>query len=145
MFGGLEGKIVRIETHTLMIQPGRILIVDDEPSLLKMMSVYLRRLGYDVATAISSEEGVAAMKAQDGGFAVVVLDATMAGPTLEELAGQMLQLAPKLCVIAASGYPVDTSMLEKAAPGRVMFLHKPFAPESLANAVRRMIGTEEAV
>jgi len=128
-----------------MIQPGKILIVDDEPSLMKMMSVYLRRLGYEVFTAISAEEGVAAMKAHSGGFAVVVLDATMAGPTLEELAGQMLEVAPKLCVIAASGYPVDTSMLEQAAPGRVAFLHKPFAPESLAKVVRRMIGTEEAV
>src|SRR5690348_10900024 len=101
MFGGLEGKIVGIEAHTLMIQPGQILIVDDEPSLLKMMSVYLRRLGYEVVTAISADEGLRAIKAQPGAFGVVVLDATMAGPTLEELANQMLLVTPKLCVIAA--------------------------------------------
>jgi two-component system, cell cycle sensor histidine kinase and response regulator CckA len=128
-----------------MIQPGQILIVDDEPSLLKMMSVYLRRLGYGVVTAVSAEEGLAAVKAQPGAFAVAVLDATMAGPTLEELANQMLEATPRLCVIAASGYPVDTKPLETAAPGRVTFLHKPFAPEMLASAVRRMIGTQEAV
>jgi two-component system, cell cycle sensor histidine kinase and response regulator CckA len=128
-----------------MIQPGQILIVDDEPSLLKMMSVYLRRLGYQVVTAISAEEGLQAMKSQPGAFAVVVLDATVAGTTLDNLATQMLQIAPRLCVIAASGYPVDTSMLEEAAPGRVTFLHKPFAPEALANLVRRMLGTQEAV
>lgn len=128
-----------------MIQPGQILIVDDEPSLLKMMSVYLRRLGYEVVTAVSPEEGLQAMKAQPGGFAIVVLDATMAGSTLEELANQMLIVTPRLCVIAASGYPVDTSALEATAPGRVGFLHKPFAPEMLAAMVRRMIGTQEAV
>jgi DNA-binding NtrC family response regulator len=128
-----------------MIQPGQILIVDDEPSLLKMMSVYLRRLGYRVATAISAEEGLAAIEAEPGGFVVVVLDATIAGPTLEDLARQMLLITPKLCVVAASGYPVDTSVLEEIAPGRVAFLHKPFAPEMLAKVVRRMIGTQEAV
>ena len=128
-----------------MIQPGQILIVDDEPSLLKMMSVYLRRLGFRVVTAVSPEEGLAALKAEPGAFAVAVLDATMAGPTLEELANQMLGVTPRLCVIAASGYPVDTGPLEAAAPGRVTFLHKPFAPEMLAAAVRRMIGTQETV
>jgi DNA-binding NtrC family response regulator len=128
-----------------MIQPGQILIVDDEPSLLKMMSLYLRRLGYQVVTATGAEEGLQAIKAEPGGFAIVVLDATMAGPTLEELARQMLAITPRLCVIAASGYPVDTTMLESAAPGRVAFLHKPFAPEMLASVVRRMIGTQEAV
>jgi DNA-binding NtrC family response regulator len=145
VFGSLEGKIVGIESHTLMIQPGQILIVDDEPSLLKMMSVYLRRLGYQVVTAVSSEEGLEALKAQPGGFSLAVLDATMAGPSLDDLATQMLMVTPRLCVIAASGYPVDTSMLEAAAPGRVAFLHKPFAPEMLATQVRRMIGTQEAV
>ena len=128
-----------------MIQPAQILIVDDEPSLLKMMSVYLRRLGYEVVTALNAEEGLHALKAQPGGFAVAVLDATLAGPTLEDLAAQMLMVTPRLCVIAASGYPVDMTLLETAAPGRVMFLHKPFAPEMLASAVRRMLGTQETV
>jgi DNA-binding NtrC family response regulator len=110
-----------------------------------MMSVYLRRLGFQVVTAMSAEAGLEAIKAEPGGFAVVVLDATLAGPTLEDLASQMLMVTPRLCVIAASGYPVDTTVLESAAPGRVAFLHKPFAPEMLANMVRRMIGTQEAV
>src|SRR2546421_6202280 len=99
-----------------MIQPAQILIVDDEPSLLKMMSVYLRRLGYEVVTALNAEDGLVALRAQPGGFAVAVLDATMAGPTLEDLAGQMLTATPRLCVIAASGYPVDMTHLEAAAP-----------------------------
>ena len=128
-----------------MIQSGQILLVDDEPSLLKMMSVYLTRLGYQVVTATSAQQGLDAIAAQPGGFAVAVLDATLTGPTLDDLAGQMLMLTPRLCVIAASGYPVDTSFLEGAAPGRVTFLHKPFSPEMLAAAVRRMLDTQEKV
>jgi DNA-binding NtrC family response regulator len=124
---------------------GQILIVDDEPSLLKMMSTYLRRLGYVVVTAGNGDDALAALDAQPGGFSVVVLDATIAGTSLDELAGRMLTATPRLCVIAASGYLVDMTDLEAAAPGRVTFLHKPFAPEMLAAAVRRMLGTQEAV
>jgi DNA-binding NtrC family response regulator len=123
----------------------KILIVDDEPSLLKMMSLYLTRLGYQVETAPSAEQGLAAIQASPDGFSVAVLDATMAGTNLEDLATQMLMLTPRLCIIAASGYPVDMSTLQTAAPGRVTFLHKPFSPEMLASTLRRMIGTEEAV
>ena len=122
---------------------GRILIVDDEPSLLKMMSVYLKRLGYTVVTATGTEKAWAEVEAAAPTFAVAVLDATMKGIPLVDLAGRMLAADPRLCVIAASGYPVDMAALEAAAPGRVMFLHKPFSPAMLGSAVRRMLATQE--
>jgi hypothetical protein len=34
-------------------------------------------------------------------------------------------------------------MLQAEAPGRVIFLHKPFTPAMLARAVRRMLATQE--
>ena len=127
------------------MSPGnQILIVDDEPLLLKMLSGYLGRLGYGVVAASSTEKAWAAVQATPGNFAVAVLDATLKGLAMEELASRMLAEDPRLCVIAASGYPVDISGLQATAPGRVMFLHKPFTPEMLGNAVRRMIGTQEA-
>ena len=122
---------------------GQILIVDDEPSLLKMMSIYLRRLGYSVVVAPSAEEALAEVEAAPHSFAVAVLDGSMSGIGLEHLAARMLAAVPRLCLIAASGYPVDMAPLQAAAPGRVMFLHKPFSPEMLGNAVRRMIATQE--
>jgi len=121
----------------------QILIVDDEPTLLKMLAVYLRRLGYAVVTAGGTERAWAEVEAAPHGFALAVLDATMAGIPMVELAARMLAADPRLCVIAASGYPVDMAVLEAEAPGRVMFLQKPFSPAMLGNAVRRMIGTQE--
>jgi DNA-binding NtrC family response regulator len=123
--------------------PSRILIVDDEPALLRMLNVYLRRLGYAVVAAGSPEKAWAEVEAAPHAFAVAVIDATMKGIPLEDLAGRMLAADPRFCVIAASGYPVDIARLQAAAPGRVMFLQKPFSPAMLGNAVRRMIGTKE--
>jgi two-component system, cell cycle sensor histidine kinase and response regulator CckA len=121
----------------------RILIVDDEPPLLRMLSVYLRRLGYNVTTLEHTREVMALVPHEIQNFGVAVLDATMEGVPLEIMAVEMLRANQRLRILAASGYPVDMSPLEAAAPGRVAFLHKPFSPEMLASAVRRMIGAEE--
>jgi DNA-binding NtrC family response regulator len=122
----------------------RILIVDDEPTLLKMLGVYLRRLGFAVVAVDSTEKAWAEVAAAPHAFALAVLDATMAGIPMADLAARMLAANPRLCVIAASGYPVDITVLQAAAPGRVMFLQKPFSPAMLGTAVRRMIATQEA-
>src|ERR1017187_762780 len=79
----------------------RILIVDDEPSLLKMVSVYLGRLGYAVVTAGSTEEAWAEVEAAPHAFALAVLDATMSGIRMEDLAARILAADPRVCVIAA--------------------------------------------
>ena len=121
----------------------QILIVDDEPLLLKMLTAYLSRLGLPVVAVSSTEKAWAAAEASPGAFAVAVLDATLKGIAMEDLATRMLSANPRLCVIAVSGYPVDIAGLQAAAPDRVMFLHKPFTAEMLGNAVRRMIGSQE--
>ena len=121
----------------------RVLLVDDEPPLLKMMSIYLQRQGYTVTTAGGTEQASALAEAEPLAFSVAVLDATMTGMSMEELALKLLALNPAMRVLAASGYPVDMSGLEAAAPGRVAFLHKPFTPEMLAASVRRMLAAEE--
>lgn len=137
-----------MESHSAILQPkgsedGQVLLVDDEPALLKMMSVYLQRRGFSVTTSSSTDEASAMIDAEPLSYSVAVLDATMAGLSMEDLAMKMLQANPSLRVLAASGYPVDMSRLETAAPGRVGFLHKPFTPEMLADSVRRMLAAQK--
>ncbi len=110
---------------------------------MKMIGAYLGRLGYAVTTVGSTEKAAAEIEAARGEFSIAVLDATMSGIGVEELASKMMASSPGLCVIVASGYPMDITALDAAAPRRVMFLHKPFTPEMLARAVRRMLGTKE--
>jgi len=120
----------------------RILLVDDDPSLLKMMGVYLGRLGYSVTLGEQYGTGVGG-----GGGGAFRLCHRRAG---REHARQWKTLRSRccaptrpLCVVAASGYAMDTAAIEAAAPGRVAVLQKPFAPEMLAAAVRRMLAAQE--
>jgi CheY-like chemotaxis protein len=125
----------------------RVLLVDDEPALLKLVSAYLSRLGYTVTTANTTEKAWAEMTAALDGkgelYAVAVLDASMPGLPMPELAARMLRACDSLRVVTASGYPTDISELEAAAPGRVEFLHKPFTPMMLAATVRRVLGSQK--
>jgi DNA-binding response OmpR family regulator len=121
----------------------RILIVDDEPPLLRMMGLYLGRQGYTVTTADATDKAWALVEADPSAFDLAVLDGSMAGMTMEELATRMLNANPSICILTASGYPVDMTALLERAPRRVAFLLKPFTPQALAAAVGGLIGAQE--
>jgi CheY-like chemotaxis protein len=122
---------------------GRVLVVDDEPPLLRMLSLYLGRLGYSVTTAESTDAAWRLVEADPAAFAAAVLDGSMSGMSMGDLALRMLRANQELRVLAASGYPVDMTALAEAAPGRVDFLQKPFTPEMLAAALRGLLGAQE--
>jgi two-component system cell cycle sensor histidine kinase/response regulator CckA len=121
----------------------RILIVDDEPPLLRMLSMYLGRLGYIVTTEDATDKAWALVEAEPAAFDLAVLDGSMEGMSMEELASRMLSCNPALCILTASGYPVDVTALTLQAPGRVEFLLKPFTPQSLATAVGGLLAAQE--
>jgi DNA-binding NtrC family response regulator len=119
----------------------RILIADDEPSLLRLMETYLDRLGYAVTTVCDPEEAWSALEAAPRRFDLAVLDATMAGAGLPDFVSKLLAASPELHILVTSGYPLDMCPVETG--NRVVFLQKPFVPEVLAGAIRRMLATEE--
>ncbi len=123
--------------------PREILIVDDEGALLRLMSAYLQRLGYAATTANTMAKAWEHLKRSPDRFAIVVLDAGMADTGFDDLALELLAFHPRLRVVVSSGYPVDMSLLRQAAPLRVEFLHKPFSPDMLVAALRRMLGPQE--
>ena len=121
----------------------KILIVDDEPPLLKMMGVYLQRVGYDAVLFESSDRAWTALEGSTGEYAGAVLDATLRGMTTQDLALKLLTANPSLCVVVASGYPIDMSAVEAAGPGRVSFVQKPFTADTLVRTLRRMFDSQE--
>jgi two-component system, cell cycle sensor histidine kinase and response regulator CckA len=120
--------------------PQLILLVDDEPALLRMMELYLKRIGYGTASFSSTGAAWECARENASRIAVAVLDMTMPGMSALDLGAALLSANPALQLIVASGYPADLSALEAAGPGRVSFLHKPFSPEMLARVLREKAG-----
>src|SRR5438552_18770620 len=92
----------------------RILLVDDEPPLLRMMDAYLSGLGYAVTTSDSTNAAWKEVEASPDEFAVAVVDATMPGMSMVALALRLLLANPVIGVGAAGGYPVDMPAVEAA-------------------------------
>jgi DNA-binding response OmpR family regulator len=121
---------------------GRILVVDDDPSLLKLMTSYLSRLGYQVVSCDNCEDAWGLVQASPSLYSLALLDLNMPGMRGEELARRILACNASIRLIVASGYPAELSGVE-ALDGRVFFLHKPFAPKELAKAVGELGSPKE--
>ncbi len=114
----------------------RILLVEDEPQLVNLISKYLVRVGYDVEIATSPEQAAASIGAGSGAPQLVLADLSMTG---EEWTVAMLKAHPDLRLIVTSGYPFDTGALDAGDAARAAFLHKPFTTEMLLKSVQELL------
>ena len=112
-----------------------ILLVDDEPAILGVVSRILLRAGYRVVTA---EHGAAAVKvaAERGPHALGAVVTDMAMPVMdgEATIAALRALDPGLPILASSGHASIDDRATALAAGAARFLAKPFeAPKLLAS------------
>jgi two-component system C4-dicarboxylate transport response regulator DctD len=117
----------------------RVVLVDDQAPLLKLLAKYLARLHYDVETFTRTDDAWAAIEHDPARCHAMLLDMTMPGLEPLELGVRLLRAAPRAVVVASSGYPAGIKELEAAGPGRVRFLQKPYSPETLAAYLRDLL------
>jgi two-component system, cell cycle sensor histidine kinase and response regulator CckA len=113
-----------------------ILVVDDEPSLRRIMRMALKHLGYEVLEAASGRQALDLFERAGQPINLLLTDVVMPdGMSGQELAEKMSARQPNLRVIYTSGYRVDLVSGIAAREG-VIFLQKPFSMQKLAAAVR---------
>jgi len=123
---------------------GRILVVDDQPANLRVVSALLSRNGYDVAPALTGAEALEQANAHVPDL--VLLDMLMPGmdgfQLLHELRQQpALQDVPVIFLTAAQ----DRELLLRAFDsGAVDYVTKPFIPEELLARVGAHIALKQA-
>jgi DNA-binding NtrC family response regulator len=111
----------------------RLLIVDDEPSLLDLLRRYLGRLGYEVEACGDAQDALARFQAEPDHYAMAITDLSLPSLNGEELIEQMRQLRPGFPAIITSGYP----HVPRAAG--VVFVQKPFLPQMLVEAIEKAL------
>jgi CheY-like chemotaxis protein len=133
-FPSVEGLAAVSEEATETRAGGgeRILLVEDEASVRRVVRAILRHGGYDVVEASDGEEALRHVREQ-GTFALVLLDLSM--PTMS--GGEVLQrlrgLTPDLPVIIFTGQGVRLDQF----PGATAVLTKPVKQHELLSAVAR--------
>jgi PAS domain S-box-containing protein len=114
-----------------------VLIVEDEPGVRSVASRVLERCGYEVSTASSGEEALAAW-ARAEGLDLLITDVVMPGISGSELVARLRSHRPDLRVLYTSGYTEDAVVHHGVASG-AHFLSKPFTPADLAQKVRDVL------
>ena len=112
--------------------PKRILVVDDEVTVLESVRMTLEHYGYSVETAPSGAEALA--KLVVGDFALVVTDLRMPNMAGDELAIQIKSRWPRLPILLLTGFPPE----QKPAAVDAILL-KPFSTAELRSTVAMLL------
>ncbi|MBI4684436.1 MAG: response regulator [Nitrospirae bacterium] len=117
----------------------KVLIVDDEPDLVELVSYNLKKEGFEVSSAADGEEAL--NKIRKGDFNLIVLDLMLPGIQGMELC-RILRNDPKtkslpIIMLTAKGEEVDKILgLELGADD---YITKPFSPRELVARVKAVL------
>ncbi len=111
----------------------RLLIIDDEPEILKQVSGLMEDEGYRTVKASGGEAGIKAFSA--GGISLVLLDVYMPGMDGLAVLGRLKEIDPGVPVIMVSGQGSIDVAVKATKLGAIDFVEKPFQPEKLLVSV----------
>ncbi len=118
---------------------GTVLVVEDGPSELALMSHYLRAEGFGVIEALSGQEGLDKAITQNPD--VIVTDVVMPGISGFELCRQLKRIpqtqAVPIVICSSKGEKIDR--LWGLRQGATAYLTKPYTREQLIQAVRAVL------
>jgi CheY-like chemotaxis protein len=121
------------------VNPRTILVVDDEPDILKLVESILSEGGYSVVAARSADSAIQAFDKMPSAPDLVLTDVVMPGMSGPMLVGHLLAKEPSLKVLFMSGYDdrhvVQRYVVEKG----YHLLAKPFTIQSLRSAIQAEI------
>jgi two-component system OmpR family response regulator len=121
----------------------RILVVDDEPQIRDMLSLYFSKHGYDVAVAGNSSETLRITEESE--FDVVVLDIGLAEEDGLKLLEALKTRRPGLRVIMLTGMGFVEDLLQEAAQkGADGYVSKVLPLDELLLAIQRILKTAPA-
>ena len=117
----------------------RILIIDDDELLRRLLRVTLEQAGYEVVEAHDGYEGLGCFRTAR--IDLVITDLTMPKKDGLEMIKELRQDAPLVKIVVVSGS--DQSLLRRASQlGVQRVLSKPFRPRELVETVGALVSVE---
>jgi PAS domain S-box-containing protein len=126
----------------LMTGKGRILLVDDESSIVDWTSQVLLKLGYKVVGLKNSHEALEKFKKTPNDFDLVITDMAMPHMTGLELSNKIIALRPDIPIILCTGFSEGLTSKMIKNNGILEMVMKPMIASELAQAVSKALGRE---
>ncbi|MCD6379968.1 response regulator [bacterium] len=130
--------------NTMEGQTGRVLVMDDEDMILKLVTRMLGRSRFSVETACDGRQAIEMYKQALGAgnpFDVVIMDITVPGGMGgKEAVGGILEINPEARVIVSSGYANDPVMTNYAEYGFKGIVAKPYTRNKMLAVLNQVLG-----
>ncbi len=119
------------------MDPAKILVVDDEPSILTLLQEALSQWGYQVTCASTVEEALVALGTEL--FDAALTDIRMPDTSGLDLLREIKKQDESIEVIVMTGYPTITSAVEALKEGAYDYLSKPLILDELRHLMTRVM------
>ena len=113
----------------------KLLLIDDEPDILRVLGISLKADGYEVIPALNGAEGVAAFAREKP--PIVITDIKMPGMDGIEVLEKIKTIDPDTEVIIITGHGDIDNAIESLKHGASDFINKPVRDEALSIALAR--------
>jgi two-component system, NtrC family, response regulator AtoC len=107
-------------------------MIDDDPSVLDVVSRVLLAIGYDCQTAPDGQSGL--RRFDEGGWDLVLTDLAMPGLHGWDVVAEIRRRAPSMPIVVVTGVD-DPAVITRACEWRVPVVAKPFQLETLKGAL----------
>ena len=118
---------------------GRVLLIDDDELVRKVIARQLKRFGFEVVQAAGGREGLDRFAEPGPKFRAVVLDRTMPGMSGEQTLLQLRELDAEVPVLLISGYSAESIDVDDP---HVAFLQKPMTEAALREALHGLLESD---
>src|SRR5881296_4508420 len=119
------------------MEPAKILVVDDERSILVLLKEALGQWGYQVTTAASAAEALGILKSEL--FDALITDIRMPDMSGLELLREVKKQDESIEVVMMTGYPTIASAVQALKEGAYDYLSKPLILDELRHLMSRMM------
>jgi DNA-binding NtrC family response regulator len=116
-----------------------ILLVEDEPTILRMTRMMLERKGYTVISAATPAQALEKAQNHAGAIDLLMTDVVMPEMNGRDLATKITALYPEIRLLFMSGYTANVIAHQGILDKGVAFIQKPFSMAELAEKIREVI------
>ncbi len=130
-------KIQLIEEPAFIVET--ILLVEDEPAILKMTALMLEKLGHTVLPASTPKEALRIATDYSGEIHLLMTDVIMPEMNGHNLKATVLKIRPDIKCLFMSGYTADVIAEGDMLQEGVFFIQKPFTMRSLSDSINKVL------
>ncbi|MBN2803264.1 MAG: response regulator, partial [Deltaproteobacteria bacterium] len=139
----IKGAIYQsiIPGSTLSMGSETILIVEDDPAILSIVSKMLKTSGYNLLTTNNPIAAIDLAKEHENTIHLLLTDIIMPEMNGHDLSQKIIEIHPDIKTLFMSGYTADIISTYGVTIENINFLQKPFTRQILTTAISKVLHT----